>query len=1269
MLVLTLLPITWALAFPEPNDRRLCDPNTEGPPRLAQEDMIGEPPSATTPVVRFLNPTLAMPPPKVSDKYDGRDRRYHVTVVAVGVPSEALLELYVVGDLVGGERLLGTLCPVDGTADTFEGFWDIPDTFPEGVVDLVAKAFDRPGDGASVVATDQISVDVQHRAEGSQIVAENVSILWPPNDGPLGFFRNKDGRWSASVEGIGGPDLGSPQVRYSTTPLGAEPSFKACDGGSATTTTRASDQARQFTFPCRLAGGDRPSAVTAVAVVAGNGTQSSDANRVHPFLQTSSEMSVDIQGAGGAGLGSATYPTSTRRVAGSNCLQFKAIARDRFGRPVPGANIDIELRGPKDEASFGPAVSGNAAQAPDAAPVTEPTLNCNGTANPSPTALRQERRVVADGPDAKVIESTEGTDDQGGWEFRIVSAEPGRTDLKAWVDSEPLEGELAERRPDDDQIDPDEGSGTSAGHWMEAPLTLEISPADEVTQVGTCRIYRLQALGGTTLVSDLNIDIHARMPDPNFEICGPGEDTLTKPDLKHEATHVHPQDDAATTATGRTCPGTGPPCYHYEGNTDDNGELVFGIGSAVAGNSVLNIWADGESGQDDDDPPNQDPGASNHSNPLYIQFVTKWVDELAGSPIKLLAPSDQPTPITMGNGLQKVSDDSFRIIARAPAPNLVDKALIEITPPNSGQAVEIGEATRIGNTNYYQLTWDLTLPLSSYEDPDPEPSPSPSQTSSPGPVPSVSPPAAPVEPGVPDGSYTVTVRTERGFDSRPLVVQRSDTPPDDTTPPLEWATLTSPSNGAPLGFVDGETNLGGTASPRADGVYFFYTAARFTEKPNWEECGFRLFSGVRTTNQSNFNDGKCKLQGIDRASRVTGVAVVPWNCEVETTGCAAPTPPPVGGSVPVPRSGAPGAGDTLAVTGCEGNPCIVLAPGEWSADKGTCAPFTVMATQRDLAASNFIVGVEFQGPTDGSRFCDPEAGGDDDEWSASPEFVDADPFGPDVHRITGTTRKGEFTFGVRSDVSNFTSIYSTAEAAASVVTAWLDDGDLEFEEGERSASANVHWQLPDRCTVIGTDRSDVLTGTVHNDKICGLNGADEVFAQEGNDVILGGDGDDKLFGDEGRDKLYGEAGDDVLVGGGGADFLDGGDGFDICRPGPGQSQQVVNCEKVVLPDGSVEREKIPSTIALAYRTKDKTFIGTVDSAKACRAGRQISVFRLRDGRDALVGSTQTETKGRFSLKREDVQGRFYALVTESLVNEKGKAFLCGAAQSRAIRIE
>ena len=81
-------------------------------------------------------------------------------------------------------------------------------------------------------------------------------------------------------------------------------------------------------------------------------------------------------------------------------------------------------------------------------------------------------------------------------------------------------------------------------------------------------------------------------------------------------------------------------------------------------------------------------------------------------------------------------------------------------------------------------------------------------------------------------------------------------------------------------------------------------------------------------------------------------------------------------------------------------------------------------------------------------------------------------------------------------------------------------------------------------TILGSVKSDVLSGTEADERIEGGNGDDTINGAGGADDLNGGNGNDKLFGGAGIDQLVGENGSDTLDGGAGNDVLTGGNGPD-----------------------------------------------------------------------------------------------------------------------------
>ncbi len=104
-----------------------------------------------------------------------------------------------------------------------------------------------------------------------------------------------------------------------------------------------------------------------------------------------------------------------------------------------------------------------------------------------------------------------------------------------------------------------------------------------------------------------------------------------------------------------------------------------------------------------------------------------------------------------------------------------------------------------------------------------------------------------------------------------------------------------------------------------------------------------------------------------------------------------------------------------------------------------------------------------------------------------------------------------------------------------------------------------------KCTIVGTAKSDRITGSKGNDVICGLGGNDRIKGNGGRDIIDTGRGSDRVrasrggdavAGLAGRDRLYGNAGGDRVGGGASADRLSGGASRDRVNGGSGRDRLV-----------------------------------------------------------------------------------------------------------------
>jgi hypothetical protein len=88
------------------------------------------------------------------------------------------------------------------------------------------------------------------------------------------------------------------------------------------------------------------------------------------------------------------------------------------------------------------------------------------------------------------------------------------------------------------------------------------------------------------------------------------------------------------------------------------------------------------------------------------------------------------------------------------------------------------------------------------------------------------------------------------------------------------------------------------------------------------------------------------------------------------------------------------------------------------------------------------------------------------------------------------------------------------------------------------------------------------------------------------------------------------------------------------------------------------------TVTAKYRSKK--FRGALSSpVAACKAGRAVTVFKVRRGADARVGTATTRADGTYKLKRAKKKGRYYATSARVLVPDRAE---CPAVSSRTFRI-
>ena len=117
----------------------------------------------------------------------------------------------------------------------------------------------------------------------------------------------------------------------------------------------------------------------------------------------------------------------------------------------------------------------------------------------------------------------------------------------------------------------------------------------------------------------------------------------------------------------------------------------------------------------------------------------------------------------------------------------------------------------------------------------------------------------------------------------------------------------------------------------------------------------------------------------------------------------------------------------------------------------------------------------------------------------------------------------------------------------------LDEARMLAKQGKLPNSPCLRGKGP-RFVVLGTAKTDKITGSNGPDRILTLGGTDDVAGGRGNDCVDGGDGRDILDGSAGSDRLYGGNGNDALNGGPSTDTISGGDGRDTINTAFGRDR-------------------------------------------------------------------------------------------------------------------
>ena len=254
------------------------------------------------------------------------------------------------------------------------------------------------------------------------------------------------------------------------------------------------------------------------------------------------------------------------------------------------------------------------------------------------------------------------------------------------------------------------------------------------------------------------------------------------------------------------------------------------------------------------------------------------------------------------------------------------------------------------------------------------------------------------------------------------------------------------------------------------------------------------------------------------------------------------------------NDGAAGLSPALPIPLAAGSLATAVATGEFDGDSNP-----------DLAVTSFglsTVSVLLGGA--GASFAPPPGGGVV-PVGTGPFSVAVAEFTGDSHPDLAVTSAGDVGLLVGGPGGAFTPASTGVAFPPGAVPVSLAAGDFDRDGRIDLAAASVTgsvWVLlgagppsaTTRCTITGTNRSDLLYGTPGPDVICAGNGDDRVYGLGGDDILIGGNGKDTLVGGEGSDLLLGQNGKDSLDardGVAGNDRADGGRAPDRCSADAG----------------------------------------------------------------------------------------------------------------------
>jgi hypothetical protein len=856
-------PSPTSSASPSPSASPTPDPSATPTPTGS--------PSPEEPKVRLLNPSKAYvassEEPKISDAYDGIDQTYHITAATTGEVPNSIVEasLAFSKDLLpppsapvdpeprvnGTDFEIGLMSRVAEDLDVYELDWDIPDNVPDGPALLVVRVYEYTSQGFVERAKDEVEVSIQHNAQSPPTDREDpvptVGLTWAPMGGELGFYRSvaQGGNpltsatvWATVVDGTTSSSTSGVTLNYSIDPLSKMKKFTSC--GSAFAFTPQPDGTKTFRGICELKGADLPTEVTAVGAIpsrtdfaTGATNGAAEVHTVTPYIQDTRKMDLQIE------------PFPIARALPKACLPFVATVHDQFGRPVPSVNIDVDFQGPTDNAGFG-ATSFSFLPVPQLssflASGTAP--NSGGYARRTRSICNSEdrssiqegfRRVVA-GPDIAHVEfQTDagfgGAAGIGGAVFDVRSSTRGIGHLTGWVDDEPMTSDAVSRLPDTDLLEETETPSIATAYWYAEDLTLVLDREQSAVRPGDCAVFAVKVGSGSDVAERMNVDVHASGPD-GISFCDPPEASPRRsPEAGGHTTGAAGEGHDA---------GGGQPTIHTEGETDSQGDFVFGITSPVGGDAQVVAWLDGEK----DTTANAADDDVLGFGEITAETTQTWALTAADANVRLISPSGWTAGSATISNLAH-PESVTRLVAQVDAPSLIPQVQFSYASSVNEKFEQIGSASRVEGSDVYELGWDTSQ-------------------------------LAP-------GTYTVRVAitdTEKA-DEQTVTVDNSKTS----------ASIADPADLSTASFDRKVTTVQGVASAGTDLVDLYYTTTAMrgpNSQPTWKKCGSSVLEAAE---KSQPFSGKCALEGRDQPYQLTAIAAVasdehcdPLSCTYESQG-------------------------------------------------------------------------------------------------------------------------------------------------------------------------------------------------------------------------------------------------------------------------------------------------------------------------------------------------------------------------------------------------